>query len=165
MRRKMRARAIPCLTEFVEGPQSTARVPLQPSILLQHATGDSSAFSIADTGCQRQVAGKGWHLRKAQEILPLQACKFTDRCRFSFGPGPPLPCLVVVALWTPGHSSRRLDDNSFSWPPKHIPKDLLTSSVTKLLIARALCNLSRPQLESSRSSCRLLYGWCDGGTC
>ena len=84
--------AMPALNEFLDesyGP----KLLQQPSVLLQYASGDSSAFIIADTGCQRQVAGTDWHVRKALEIQPLQAVKHPDRCRFSFGPGPPLSSL------------------------------------------------------------------------
>ena len=84
--------AMPALHEFV-GESYQLKLSQQPSVLLQYASGDSSAFIIADTGCQRQVAGTDWRVRKAREIQPLQSIKYSDRCRFSFGPGPPLPSL------------------------------------------------------------------------
>ena len=41
---------------------------------------------IADTGCQRQVAGRRWHEARCKSIEPLQSLKFPDSCSFSFGP-------------------------------------------------------------------------------
>ncbi|CAE7560935.1 GIP [Symbiodinium sp. CCMP2456] len=61
-------------------------VPVGPSILLQYYQGSSSAYIIADTGCQRQVAGAGWHAQKCREIQPLQRLEYPDMCKFSFGP-------------------------------------------------------------------------------
>ena len=75
---------LPSLDEF------EAKMFRQPSCLLQYCEGQSFAYMIADTGCQRQVAGDGWH---ALEISPLKPVKHPDGCRFSFGPGHPLPSL------------------------------------------------------------------------
>ena len=45
-------------------------IPPNPRVLLQYA--DKDAFlMIADTGCQRQVAGRLWHEQRQREILPL----------------------------------------------------------------------------------------------
>ena len=41
---------------------------------------------IADTGCQRQVAGSRWHEIRQRSIQPLTPVKFHDSCSFSFGP-------------------------------------------------------------------------------
>ena len=54
------------------------RVPACPSILLKYYQGSSSAYIIADTGCQRQVAGEGWHAQKRREVEPLCAIEFPD---------------------------------------------------------------------------------------
>ncbi|CAE7806594.1 RE1, partial [Symbiodinium necroappetens] len=72
----------PSLSEF----EPFTSVPKNPSILLQYYQGDSSAYIIADTGCQRQVAGEGWHVRKRSEIEPLCRLEYPDVCKFSFGP-------------------------------------------------------------------------------
>ena len=61
-----------------------------PSVLLNYHNFQNAAFMIADTGCQRQVAGQAWHNQKALEIKPLQALALDDSCHFSFGPGRPL---------------------------------------------------------------------------
>ncbi|CAE7733599.1 unnamed protein product [Symbiodinium sp. CCMP2592] len=52
-----------------------------------------ASFLIADTGCQRQVAGSAWHAQKASEILPLERLFAPQNCKFSFGPGPGLQSL------------------------------------------------------------------------
>ncbi|CAE7214864.1 unnamed protein product [Symbiodinium necroappetens] len=72
----------PSLSEF----EPVTSVPTSPSILLQYYQGDSSAYIIADTGCQRQVAGEGWHAQKRFEIEPLCRLEYPDVCKFSFGP-------------------------------------------------------------------------------
>ena len=46
---------------------------------------------IADTGCQRQVAGQSWHMQRAQEIAPLQPVIHDEHCKFSFGPNAGVP--------------------------------------------------------------------------
>ncbi|CAE7804420.1 GIP [Symbiodinium necroappetens] len=61
-----------------------------PSILLNYHNFQNAAFMIADTGCQRQVAGQAWRTQKALEVKPLQAIALDDSCHFSFGPGRPL---------------------------------------------------------------------------
>ncbi|OLP93808.1 hypothetical protein AK812_SmicGene24243 [Symbiodinium microadriaticum] len=60
--------------DFYEAPplsEFEPCIPPNPSVLLQYYQGSSSSYIIADTGCQRQVAGEGWHLQKCQEIEPL----------------------------------------------------------------------------------------------
>ncbi|CAE7457471.1 unnamed protein product, partial [Symbiodinium necroappetens] len=66
------------------------KVDRPPNVLLQYCEGPCSAYIIADTGCQRQVAGKAWHDQKALEILPLKRLEFPDKCKFSFGPSAPV---------------------------------------------------------------------------
>ncbi|CAE7948772.1 unnamed protein product [Symbiodinium sp. KB8] len=61
-----------------------------PLILLNYHNCQNAAFMIADTGCQRQVAGQAWRTQKALEVKPLQAIALDDSCHFSFGPGRPL---------------------------------------------------------------------------
>ena len=64
-------------------------VPRPPSIML--STCDDASFLIADTGCQRQVAGSMWHKQKQTELLPLRPLHFPEVCRFSFGPTTGMP--------------------------------------------------------------------------
>ncbi|CAE7823434.1 DNMT3A [Symbiodinium sp. CCMP2456] len=66
------------------------KIARSPSVLLQYCEGPCSAYIIADTGCQRQVAGQAWHDQKAQEIRPLKRLEFPDKCKFSFGPSAPV---------------------------------------------------------------------------
>ena len=71
-------------------------VPTAPKILIQYA--DKDAFlMIADTGCQRQVAGVAWHEQRQKEILPLQPLHAQEHCRFSFGPNAGVPSLERLA--------------------------------------------------------------------
>ena len=70
----------PSLSEF------EPRITKSPSILLQYYQGSSSAYIIADTGCQRQVAGESWHAQKCLEVDPLCRLVYPDMCKFSFGP-------------------------------------------------------------------------------
>ncbi|CAE7226683.1 unnamed protein product [Symbiodinium sp. CCMP2592] len=65
------------------------RVPRPPSIML--STCEDASYMIADTGCQRQVAGSVWHQQKCSEILPLVPLRFEEVCRFSFGPTSGMP--------------------------------------------------------------------------
>ena len=46
---------------------------------------------IADTGCQRQVAGSRWHENRSLEVQPLEAMMCSEKCRFSFGPNEGVP--------------------------------------------------------------------------
>ena len=64
-------------------------VPRPPSIML--STCDDASFLIADTGCQRQVAGSMWHKQKQTELMPLRPLHFPEVCRFSFGPATGMP--------------------------------------------------------------------------
>eukprot|EP00439_Symbiodinium_sp_Y106_P005894 s12221_g1.t1 len=75
---------LPPLQEF------EPKVHRAPSVLLQYCEGQCSAYIIADTGCQRQVAGKAWHDQKVREIHPLWRLEFPDQCKFSFGPSTPV---------------------------------------------------------------------------
>ena len=61
-----------------------------PKVLLQYVDADA-ALMIADTGCQRQVAGHAWHTQRAQEIAPLQPILHNEHCKFSFGPNAGVP--------------------------------------------------------------------------
>ena len=61
-----------------------------PKVLIQYANTDA-ALMIADTGCQRQVAGKKWHLQRQHEILPLKTIPYVENCHFSFGPNAGVP--------------------------------------------------------------------------
>ena len=65
--------------------ESTEVITRNPKALVQYADTDA-ALMIADTGCQRQVAGKSWHAQRQQEIQPLVALEFGESCTFSFGP-------------------------------------------------------------------------------
>ena len=66
-------------------------VPRPPSIML--STCMDASYLIADTGCQRQVAGVKWHEQRVHEILPLQRESHAEVCKFSFGPADGLPSL------------------------------------------------------------------------
>ncbi|CAE7420471.1 luxQ, partial [Symbiodinium microadriaticum] len=63
-------------------------IPRPPSVLL--STCDDASFLIADTGCQRQVAGRKWHAQRQHE-LQLMPNRFPEVCRFSFGPHKGVP--------------------------------------------------------------------------
>ena len=65
-------------------------IPSNPEVLIQYANQDAFLM-IADTGCQRQVAGRQWHNQRQQEISPLEALKCSERCTFSFGPNEGVP--------------------------------------------------------------------------
>ena len=65
------------------------KVPRPPSIML--STCEDASFLIADTGCQRQVAGSVWHHQKCSELQPLVPLRFEEVCRFSFGPTSGMP--------------------------------------------------------------------------
>ena len=73
---------LPPLSEFEPQPKRYKT----PNVLLQYCQGQSSAYAIADTGCQRQVAGEAWHQQKVSEIAPLCRAEYPDKCKFSFGP-------------------------------------------------------------------------------
>lgn len=65
-------------------------IPPNPRVLLQYADKEAHLM-IADTGCQRQVAGRLWHEQRQREILPLTPSKSGERCSFSFGPNKGVP--------------------------------------------------------------------------
>ena len=65
-----------------------------PQILLQTVSDVEGGMMIADTGCQRQVAGQRWHEVRCKSIEPLQPLKFHDSCSFSFGPHKGTPAVV-----------------------------------------------------------------------
>lgn len=65
-------------------------IPSNPEVLIQYANQDAFLM-IADTGCQRQVAGRSWHNQRHQEISPLQPLRCPERCTFSFGPNEGVP--------------------------------------------------------------------------
>ena len=65
-------------------------IPSNPEVLIQYANQDA-CLMIADTGCQRQVAGRSWHNQRQQEISPLQPLRCPERCTFSFGPNEGVP--------------------------------------------------------------------------
>ena len=67
-----------------------------PKIMLQYVDVDA-AVMIADTGCQRQVAGRAWHERRCHEIEPLFAIPFKEFCKFSFGPNEGVPSTQRLA--------------------------------------------------------------------
>ena len=68
------------------GPhEGVSVIPHNPAIMLQYAKHDA-ALMIADTGCQRQVAGVQWHEHRSTEILPLKPLPLPEKCSFSFGP-------------------------------------------------------------------------------
>ena len=64
-------------------------IPRPPSIFL--STCSDASFLIADTGCQRQVAGHMWHQQRQSEMLPLKPLHFPEVCKFSFGPTEGMP--------------------------------------------------------------------------
>lgn len=65
-------------------------IPSNPRILLQYIS-DDAGYMIADTGCQRQVAGRIWHEQRAREVCPLEVLKSHEACHFSFGPNKGIP--------------------------------------------------------------------------
>ena len=65
-------------------------IPSNPRVLLQYA-GSDAALMIADTGCQRQVAGSSWHLNRQRDVHPLQVQTCPENCKFSFGPNEGIP--------------------------------------------------------------------------
>ncbi|CAE7242540.1 RE1 [Symbiodinium natans] len=75
----------------VEKQVQVFSVPRPPSIML--STCSDASFLIADTGCQRQVAGTKWHEQHMLEIQPLKRLRFPEVCRFSFGPADGVPSL------------------------------------------------------------------------
>ena len=122
---------LPPLSDF------EAKITRSPSVMLQYHDGYSSAYLIADTGCQRQVAGQAWHAQKSHEVQPLSCQKFPDTCRFSFGPsaalqsqgrymypagiaGVPLAlCVSSVDAKAPGLMSRRAFEYLGAVPDVH----------------------------------------------
>ena len=76
------------LWEYIRDTSST--IIKNPSVLIQYADVDATLM-IADTGCQRQVAGVGWHRKRQLEILPLEAHRHVEQCTFSFGPNAGVP--------------------------------------------------------------------------
>ena len=77
----------PCWDFFINHKDAITR---NPKVLIQYSDQDA-ALMIADTGCQRQVAGKLWHEQRQREILPLQAPSFPEHCNFAFGPNAGTP--------------------------------------------------------------------------
>ena len=67
-------------------------IHMNPKALIQYANTDA-ALMIADTGCQRQVAGLQWHRQRQQDVLPLQVLTTSEKCTFSFGPNAGNPSL------------------------------------------------------------------------
>jgi hypothetical protein len=64
-----------------------------PTLQVHHMTltdENVHAFMIADTGCQRMVAGPTWHKHRNMDIAPWQARVSQDMCRFTFGPSVPV---------------------------------------------------------------------------
>ena len=54
-----------------EDPSTVFPIPSNPRVLLQYA-GSDAALMIADTGCQRQVAGRTWHLNRQVVFIPFK---------------------------------------------------------------------------------------------
>ncbi len=53
-------------------------------------TGSSNmAYLIADTGCQKMVAGPTWHDQRHRDIEPLVTRSRVNHCSFTFGPSEP----------------------------------------------------------------------------
>ena len=73
--------------------QDDWNIPRNPRVLLQHVHPDTTIM-IADTGCQRQVAGKLWHEGRQKAISPLQPGQCGERCSFSFGPNAGVPSRI-----------------------------------------------------------------------
>eukprot|EP00435_Cladocopium_sp_Y103_P039387 s1919_g10.t1 len=71
-------------------PDGSCSIPPTPKVLIQYAN-QEAFLMIADTGCQRQVAGLAWHLQRQKEIYPLQPLHAKEHCRFSFGPNAGVP--------------------------------------------------------------------------
>ena len=67
-----------------------------PKIMLQ-STEIDGGLMIADTGCQRQVAGSAWHVSQQNHIKPLKVVEFPDTCSFSFGPHKGMPSTARYA--------------------------------------------------------------------
>ncbi|CAE7832499.1 unnamed protein product [Symbiodinium sp. CCMP2592] len=76
-----------------EDPESEEKVcydvPRPPSVLLSKC--EDASYMIADTGCQRQVAGSVWHQQRQIETLFLCPLRYAESCRFSFGPTKSMP--------------------------------------------------------------------------
>lgn len=98
-----------------------------PKVTLQYVDVDA-AVMIADTGCQRQVAGSMWHTRRCREIEPLRAMPFNEFCKFSFGPNAGV------------HSQRRLAY------PAGLGGGLVVLGITKVSV-NAPALFSRPAFE------------------
>jgi len=71
-------------------PVYSQGILMNPKVLIQYAHTDA-ALMIADTGCQRQVAGSRWHSERQREISPLEVIPYTEHCHFSFGPNAGVP--------------------------------------------------------------------------
>ena len=67
----------------------TEELPLyrQPELTNFLSNADEPCCMILDTGCQRQVAGKGWH-RAHQKHLGLPPLEYPEKASFRFGPEP-----------------------------------------------------------------------------
>ena len=67
-----------------------------PKIFLQNTKFEGGVM-IADTGCQRQVAGVKCHQNQERIIKPLQVVPFKDSYSFSFGPHGGIPATARFA--------------------------------------------------------------------
>lgn len=68
-----------------------------PQILLQSVLDVEGSTMIADTGCQRKVAGFRWHGIQQENIKSLKAVQFGDTCTFSFRPHEGMPATMRLA--------------------------------------------------------------------
>ena len=59
------------------------------TLLATNNDNDNKAYLIADTGCQKMVAGPSWHDQRVQDILPLKPIPRVSHCSFTFGPSEP----------------------------------------------------------------------------
>ena len=68
-----------------------------PQILLQSVLDVEGSTMIADTGCQRKVAGFRWHGIQQENVKSLKAVQFGDTCTFSFRPHEGMPATMRPA--------------------------------------------------------------------
>ena len=64
-------------------PDGSTMLYRAPQLLMQYA--QEPCLVIVDTGCQRQVAGRMWHIAHHSQI-DLPRLTFSERCQFRFGP-------------------------------------------------------------------------------
>ena len=69
---------------------------LNPKVLVQYAN-TGAALMIADTGCQKQVAGRSWHEQRQRDLHPLKTIPYKENCSFSFGPNAGVPSVQRLA--------------------------------------------------------------------